>query len=94
MRRREFITLVSGATVAWPSVLRAQKPGVLRNVGLLMVYEEGKPQVQAWLAAFREALGKLGWTEGQNIHFEFRWAGIDLNRIQQAAKELIALRPT
>jgi putative ABC transport system substrate-binding protein len=93
MRRREFLTLVGGVTVAWPGVVRAQKSGVLRRVGLLMVYEEGKPQVQAWLAAFRDALGKLGWTEDQNIHFEFRWAGIDLDRIQQAAKELIALRP-
>jgi len=93
VKRREFLTLVSGAAVLWPRAVRAQKSGNLRRVGLLMVYEEGKPQVQGWLAAFREALAKLGWTEDQNIHFEFRWTGVDLNRIQQGARELIALQP-
>jgi putative ABC transport system substrate-binding protein len=58
-----------------------------------MAQQESNPAVQAWLAALREALAKLGWTEGQNIQFEYRWTGSDPNRIRQASKELVALQP-
>jgi putative ABC transport system substrate-binding protein len=92
MRRREFITLLGGAAVAWPLAARAQPAG-LRRIGVLMQYEVGNPEAQATFAAFREALGKLGWTEGHNIKFEYRWAASDPNRIQQAAKELVTLQP-
>jgi putative ABC transport system substrate-binding protein len=91
--RREFIAVLGGAAVAWPFAVCAQPPSGLRHIGLLMAFNESVPEVQAWLAAFREALGKLSWTENQNIHFEFRWAGNDPNSIQHAAKELVALQP-
>jgi len=93
VKRREFLTLIGGAAVLWPRAVRAQRSGNLRRIGLLMVYQERNPEVQGWLAAFRKALAKLGWTENQNIHFEFRWAGVDLDRIQQGARELIELQP-
>ncbi len=93
MRRRDFITLVGGAAVAWPHAVRAEQPASLRRIGVLMQYEEDNPEAQATFAAFREALGKLGWTEGHNIKFENRWAASDLNRIQQAAKELVTMQP-
>ena len=98
MNRRTFISLLGGAAAApsvpWPLAARAQQPvGGVRRVGMLMAWNESNPEIHAWLAPFREALGKLGWTEGQNIQFEFRWAGNDPNRIQQGAKELVSLQP-
>src|SRR5450631_4376156 len=93
MRRREFITLLGGAAATWPLTARAQQAAGLRRIGVLMVQQESNPAVQAWLAALREGLVKLGWTEGQNIKFEYRWTGSDPNLLRQAAKELVALQP-
>jgi putative tryptophan/tyrosine transport system substrate-binding protein len=93
MRRREFIMLLGGAAVAQPIAAWAQSSDHLRHVAVLMVAEEGNPVAQATLAVIREGMAKLGWTEGRNIQFEYRWAGVDLGRIQQSAKELIALQP-
>jgi putative tryptophan/tyrosine transport system substrate-binding protein len=93
MRRREFVTLVGSAAATWPLAVRAQQPAGLRRVAVLLVYDEGSPIAQALLKAFREALGKLGWTEGQNIKFEYRWVGPDTSRMQQAANDLVALQP-
>jgi putative tryptophan/tyrosine transport system substrate-binding protein len=93
MQRREFIALIVGAAISWPSAIRAQQPAGIRHLGILLSYEEGNPAAQALLAAFREALTKLGWTEGKNIEFEYRWVGTDTNLMQIAAKELVALQP-
>jgi putative ABC transport system substrate-binding protein len=90
--RRKFILALGGATFAWPLAARAQQPVGLRHVGVLMVYPEVNPVVQGWLAAFREGLGRLGWTEGQNIKFEYRWVGSDPNLMQQATRELVGLQ--
>jgi hypothetical protein len=49
--------------------------------------------VQSWLAAFRGALAKLGWTEGSNLRIELRWAGYDPDRMKTFVKELVDLRP-
>jgi len=62
MRRREFITLIGGAA-AWPLAARAQQPDRMRRIGVLMNLAERDPEGQARIAAFREGLGKLGWTE-------------------------------
>jgi putative ABC transport system substrate-binding protein len=48
---------------------------------------------QSWLAAFRDALSKLGWTEGSNLWIELRWAAGDPDRMRTLAKELVDLRP-
>src|ERR1700719_3500100 len=90
--RRKFILALGGATFAWSLPARAQQPVGLRHVGVLMVYPEVNPVVQGWLAAFREGLGRLGWTEGQNIKFEYRWVGSDPNLMQQATRELVGLQ--
>src|SRR6516225_6290906 len=92
MKRREFITLLGGTTVAWPLVARAQQPDRLRRIGVLIGFAENDPAVQSWLAAFRAALAKLGWSEGSNLRIELRWAG-DPDRIKTFAKELVDLRP-
>jgi putative ABC transport system substrate-binding protein len=90
MKRREFITLLGGAAVAWPLAVRAQQ---MRRIGVLMVPVESDPAGQARLAAFRQALGELGWQEGRNVRFEYRWPGADIGRIRAYAAELVALGP-
>src|SRR4051794_4884173 len=76
MRRREFITLFGGASVAWPIAARAQADRV-RRLGVLMAYAESDREGQAYFAAFRGELQKLGWTEGRNIRTDIRWATTD-----------------
>ena len=71
MRRREFITFLGGAVVGWPLAARAQQG--TRRIGVLMGFAESDPTAQAWIAAFRDALAKLGWTEGGNLRIELRW---------------------
>src|SRR6266436_909499 len=94
LRRREFITLVGGAATAWPLAARAQQPDRMRRIGVLMAHAESDPEFQAYLAAFREGLQKLGWTEGRNIRIDSRWGALDdAESRQRSAKELVALQP-
>jgi putative tryptophan/tyrosine transport system substrate-binding protein len=93
MRRREFITLIGGAAATWPVAGRAQQPDRMRLVGVLMAYAESDSTAQSWLAAFRGALAKLGWTEGSNLRIELRWGAADPDRTRTFAKELVDLRP-
>jgi len=92
MRRREFISLIGGAA-AWPLAARAQQPVRMRLIGVLMGYPESDQAAQSWLAAFRGALPKLGWTEGSNLRIELRWSANDPARMRTLAKELVDLRP-
>src|SRR6266446_502147 len=93
MRRREFITLLGGGVATWPLVARAQRSERMRLIGVLMAYAESDPEGQAWVAAFRERLQKLGWAEGGNIRIDTRWATPDVEAMQRFAKELVALQP-
>jgi putative ABC transport system substrate-binding protein len=94
VRRREFITLLGGATVAWPLAARAQQGDRMRLIGVLMGYAEVDSDAQAKLAAFREGLQKLGWAESHNIRMETRWPiPADPESMQRFAKELVALQP-
>ena len=72
MRRRDFIAIVGGAA-AWPLTARAQRSDRIKRVGVLIGFAENDPAVQSWLAAFRGALAKLGWTEGSTLRIELRW---------------------
>jgi putative ABC transport system substrate-binding protein len=94
MRRREFITLLGNAA-AWPVAARAQQPKRMRSIGVLMGYAESDREGQTFLAAFREELSKkFGWTEGQNIRIDTRWAAPNDTELRlQFAKELVALHP-
>jgi putative ABC transport system substrate-binding protein len=93
MKRREVITLL-GSAVAWPRAARAQQPSGMRRIGVLMGYAESDPEAQAWVAAFREGLHKLGWAEGRNIRIDTRWAiAREAEARQRFAKDLIALQP-
>jgi putative ABC transport system substrate-binding protein len=93
MKRREFITLLSGAAAAWPLAAGAQLTERVRRIGLLMVHVESDQEGQTLAAAFREGLLKSGWTEGRNIRIDTRWAGGDLGRARSLATELVALAP-
>ena len=93
MRRREFMTLLGGAAVAWPLAARAQQPDRMRLIGVLMGSVETDPTGQSRLTAFRTALMKLGWTEGSNLRIELRWAGADPALFARYAAELVALGP-
>src|SRR5215831_5630648 len=92
MTRREFITLLGGAAAAWPLAAHAEQSG-MRRIGVLMGSAENDSEAQAWVAAFREALQKLGWTEGRNIRIDTRWASADVEAMQRFARELVALQP-
>jgi putative ABC transport system substrate-binding protein len=91
MRRREFITLAGAA--AWPIAARAQQQGRTPLIGVLMAYTENDSTAQSWLAAFRAALAKLGWTEGSNLRIELRWSAANADTMRTLAKELVDLRP-
>jgi putative ABC transport system substrate-binding protein len=95
MQRRKFITLLGGAaaSTAWPLSMRAQQSAQIRRIGVLMGYAESDPAVQSYLAAFRGALAKLGWTDGSNLRIELRWGAADPDRMKTFAKELVDLRP-
>ena len=73
MRRRDFIKLVSGSTVAWPLAVRAQQSERVRRIGLVMGFTETDPAGQAQVNAFRQQLRKFGWIEGVNIHIDYRY---------------------
>src|SRR5262252_2086379 len=93
MRRREFIGLIGSAGVAWPFAARAQ-PDRVRRIGVLMGFPESDSQAQGFIAAFRDGLHKLGWTDGRDVRIDTRWATpADMDLMQRFAKELVALRP-
>jgi putative ABC transport system substrate-binding protein len=96
MKRRDFITLLGGAAatpILSPLTARAQQPNGMRRIGVLMAYAEGVAEAQRWVAAFREELQKLGWMEGRNVALDVRWATGNSERIERAAKELVASQP-
>jgi putative ABC transport system substrate-binding protein len=90
-RRRDFITLLGGGA-AWPLAARAQRDR-LRRVGVLMGYAENDREGQAFATALRDGLQKLGWAEGRNVRFDFRWSGGDPHISQDLAREFIDLKP-
>ena len=93
LRRRDFITLLGGAA-AWPLAARAQQPDGMRRIGVLMAHAETDSEFKTYVAAFRDGLQKLGWSEGRNMGIDFRWGALDdAAGRERSAKELIALRP-
>jgi ABC-type uncharacterized transport system substrate-binding protein len=93
MRRREFISLIGGAAIAYPLAARAQQPARIRRVGMLMNLSESDVEAQRLITAFREGLTQLGWVGGRNLRMDYRWAGGDIGRIRAFAKELVELSP-
>jgi putative tryptophan/tyrosine transport system substrate-binding protein len=90
MKRREFMILLGGAA-SWPLAARAQQPDRVRRVGVLMGISDDA-EGQARVAVFRQALQALGWTEGRNVQFIYRWSAGDPVQARPFAKELLDLR--
>src|SRR6516225_3504054 len=93
MRRRDFITLVGGATATWPLAAGAQQREPLRRVAILEAITKDTPSAQARYTAFLEAFDRLGWTDGRNVQIVSRWGGGNEAEMRKYADELIALAP-
>jgi len=93
LKRREFITLLGGAAVAWPLVARAQQGERMRRVGLIFIGRESDPQMQARIRALREGLATHGWIEGRHYRFDIRWSAADPEAERSQVTELVALAP-
>jgi ABC-type uncharacterized transport system substrate-binding protein len=89
MRRREFITLLGGAAVAWPLTARAQQTGKIYRIGFLW---DGPDVFPDALEAFRQGLRELGYVEGRTIAIEYRWAEGKPERMRKLAEELVRLK--
>jgi putative tryptophan/tyrosine transport system substrate-binding protein len=93
MKRREFVTLLSGTAVAWPLAARTQQADRMRRVGVLETRAADDPEGQARRAVFLQGLQELGWTDGRNVRIDYRWAAADADRAHTYAAELVALAP-
>ena len=93
MKRREFITLLGGAAVAWPLAARGQQSERMRRIGMLTGLPESDPEARTTVALFRQGMDALGWAEGRNVRIDYRYAAGDIQRIEAFAKELVELRP-
>jgi putative ABC transport system substrate-binding protein len=93
MRRRDFIAAIAGPAFAWSVAARAQQRDRMRRIGVLMARSESEPLFQGWIQSFRDGLGRLGWTEGDNVRIDYRWTAAVPDRFRTAALELVALRP-
>jgi putative ABC transport system substrate-binding protein len=89
--RREFISLLGGAAVAWPLGARAQKTGRLQQIAVLTLLSE--QQSAPLLSVFRDGLRGRGYVEGQNISFDYRYSDGDVERLKPLAQELLSLKP-
>ena len=93
MKRREFITLLGGAAAAWPLAARAQQVERVRRIGVLLNSNTSDAEAHTNLTAFREALERLGWTEGLNVRFDIRGIVSDPARLNQFGSDVMALSP-
>ena len=93
MKRREFITLLGGAT-AWSVIARAQQPATgARRVGFLFGFAENDAQAQDRVAALRDGLRALGWIEDRNLQIEYRWAGDNADLMKRYVQDLLTIGP-
>jgi putative tryptophan/tyrosine transport system substrate-binding protein len=92
MRRREFIMLLGGAA-AWPLAARGQHAERVRRIGVLLNVTADNPYFQTWVGAFLQGLQQSGWSIGQNVRIDIRWAGGSATEVRKHAAELAAIAP-
>jgi ABC-type uncharacterized transport system substrate-binding protein len=89
----EFISLLGGAVVAWPLAARAQQPGKIARVGVLMGYAKGDPEAEGWVRGLIQGLHERRWVEGSNIRIDYRWPSENAGNMSFYAAELVDLKP-
>jgi putative ABC transport system substrate-binding protein len=92
MRRRDFITFLSGAALVWPVTAGAQQTDRVRTVGILLGSTDN-PEVRRLLDAFMGSFKALGWSEDRNVRFDIRWTGGNPQNNAAQAQELVRHRP-
>jgi putative ABC transport system substrate-binding protein len=101
MRRRDILIILGAALITplgevtvWPLTARAQQSERMRRIGVLLgATEEHDPEAEVRIAALRQGLEALGWSEGRNIRIDYRFAGGDADRIHTYAAELVNSAP-
>jgi putative tryptophan/tyrosine transport system substrate-binding protein len=93
MRTRRAFMLALGGAAAWPVAVHAQQSERMRRVGVLMSLGAEDTEGHAWSAAFAQGLQELGWSVGRNIRIDIRWTEGVVDRIRNAAVELVTLSP-
>jgi putative ABC transport system substrate-binding protein len=93
MRRRAFIAILGAAVVGWSRAARARQPERVHRVGALFPFSENDPVAQPLVAAFSQALGRLGWIEGKNVRLDYRFAANNPALFSTYAAELVGLSP-
>jgi putative ABC transport system substrate-binding protein len=93
MRRRVFVAFASGAIAAYSLASRAQQVSRIRRIGIVHPYSERDAEAQLLVGAFREQLARLGWGDGRDVSFEYRWAGSGVEQIRAYSREMVALAP-
>jgi putative ABC transport system substrate-binding protein len=93
MRRRDFITLLSGTAASWPLAARAQQASRLQRVGILMPFSPSDSAWQLRVDALRQELQRLGWTRGANIEFDERWTTDNMDLVRANVANLVELKP-
>ena len=91
MKRREFITLLGGATASWALAARAQQGGRQQQITVWMGRANDTEGLRL-AAAFREGLRALGWSNGRNVRIDYRWVTGDIDRMN-LAKEVVEQNP-
>lgn len=92
MLRRAFITLLGGAALC-SFAARAEKGDGIRRVAIIMGFAENDEVWQSYLASFRQGLQELGWSDGRNIRFDYRFTGESEERMRAMAEEVVAFHP-
>ena len=72
MKRREVIKLIGGAAASWPLAVHAQQNDEIRRIGVIVNVAADDPEAQTSIAAFKQAMQQLGWSEGRNLQIDFR----------------------
>jgi putative ABC transport system substrate-binding protein len=91
LKRRDFLRLFGRGLVAWPIAARAEQKGQLATVGAMMGFSPNYRLVQEEIKVFERTLAELGWSEGRNIHLDYRWA--NSSEMPATAAALVASKP-